>query len=202
MKKALVIASVVLAVAAGSLAVQTVWALFTDSQSSTGSVNFTSETGFTDLYICDVSGTASTSPTCPAVGDDSGADEIIFEDLEDLLPGDTAQWDIRFRNVGTLPWDSPSAPNVGVIEVDDPSGGCNFVPSVFFRVLGKAGDILNDNHGSGWAREDNSNSIGIHVEPGDFEDVRVRARLTIAAGNVCLGNVWDLDFTIGATQHP
>ena len=210
MKKALVVASVVLAVAAGSLAVQTVWALFTDSQSVTGSVNSTAETGFTDLYICDVTGTASTSPTCPGVGDDSGADEVIFETLEDMLPGGTVQWDIRLRNVGIDAWDSRVFPGVSVVEALDPGGGCEVVPVGSLRVLGKAGDSLNDNHplanSSRWIREGFTTAVAdrveIHVEPGDFEDVRVRASLSPNAGNSCLENVWDISFTIAAAQHP
>ena len=212
MKKVLVIASVVLAVAAGSLAVQTVWALFTDSQSATGSVNFTSETGFTDLYICDVTGIASTSPTCPGVGDDSLADEIIFESLEDMVPGQTVQWDIRLRNIGTLAWDSldfPSGGDLSVTEASDPYGSCDSPPAISFRVLGKAGDTVNDNHSNSvstrWQQEGRTgdqNRVQIHIEPGDFEDVRVRANLPTSAGDTCLGNVWDISFVIDARQHP
>src|SRR3989304_7229344 len=109
----------------GSFAATRVFALFTDQQSATGTVSVTTATDVTDVYICDVSGTGSTSATCPGVGDDSGPNEIIFESLENLLPGQTAQWDFQVRNIGTHAWDTVQPPNPGVVEVNDPGSDCN-----------------------------------------------------------------------------
>lgn len=76
------------------------------------------------LYICQPSGTI-TDPICPI--DTAGADETIFVGAEDLLPGSVRWQKLRFRNVGTDPWDIFSVSRSWT-EISDPSGLCNTVP--------------------------------------------------------------------------
>jgi len=55
-------------------------------QRASGSINVTSSAS-ADLYICEPNSTQG--PDCGA--DDSGADELVFETVEDMLPGDVIQ---------------------------------------------------------------------------------------------------------------
>ena len=128
-------------VAAGVL-IAVVFAQFTGTQTSSGTVNSTSASP--DLYLCE--------PEATGVGcgpDDSGADEIIFEGLEDLLPSSAAVSTLRLRNDGTNSQDVLSAVPV-VTEVDDPSNDCDVTPDVLIGVLGKVpygpSQAANDNH--------------------------------------------------------
>ena len=203
MKIFLALVSLALLVGVGLFAAPTVLALFTDSHSVSGSVNVTSDS--VDLYICDITGTDTTSATCPGIGDDSLGDEIIFEGLENLVPDGVALWDIRLLNVGELAWDSNSRPFPVVTEVNDPGADCDYAPAVSFSVLGKDGDSLNDNHSAGsstgWPRADVYGYVRIHVEPGDFEDVRIGATLSANAGNECRDNAWDIGGMTIAVQQ-
>ena len=102
-------AALVVAIASGIITTLLFAGPWQDVQSSTG--NVTAQSGDVKaLYICDRTGTPHSSTTdCPATdtSDDSGADEIIFENpVEGLTPGGAATaWDIRMRNITTGAWD-------------------------------------------------------------------------------------------------
>jgi hypothetical protein len=193
-------------VAAGVL-IGVVFAQFTGTQTSSGTVNSTTDSP--DLYLCE--------PEDEGVGcgpDDSGADEIIFEGLEDLLPSSVASSHLRLRNIGTNPLDVTSAvPEV--TEVDDPGNDCDLMPDVLIRVLGKLPYVtsvyqqVNDNHGIEFANEWDlqifPRAVGdpqyaqlpgygtaVHIADTDYEDFSVEVMLPTTTPDACEDNVWDI----------
>jgi len=123
------IAVVVAVLAAMGLMVSVALGVWTGTQTASGSVSAT--TASPGLYLCE--------PEETGVGcgpDDSGADEIFFEGLENLLPSSFASSNLRLRNIGATPLDVLSAEPV-VTEVADPGADCDLTPSVTIRVLGK-----------------------------------------------------------------
>lgn len=196
MLKRVVFAFVLVAVAVGGAAV--VWATLGDTQSATGAVNVT--TVSSDLYICEPNGTPG--PACGS--DDSADDEIIFETLEDMRPGDIVTWDLRLRNVGTVDWRVSGVTLISVEDVD-PGNDC---PSDALRqtargitILGKNGDEVNDNAGVGvgdrepiFRGETTNQQRHIDVAAGDYEDVRLRLGLDVVGTQNCDGNQWSFSW--------
>ena len=204
-------------VAAGALGA-VVFAQLGDTQTSSGTINVSTTSA--DLYICEPDSTPG--PDCGS--DDSGADETVFETLEDMLPADRVQWDIRLKNVGTEHWIVTAGgqfdpvtfdPPVTVVETLDPGDDCPdgalgepFPTSV--TVLGKNGDELNDNivvdspqHVPGatfFLRESlfpsQSNRVQIIVAPGEYEDLRLRLELDAAGTENCDGNEWSVSWEL------
>ncbi len=186
----------VLAMGAAALSAYTVFAVWLDEKTSTGTVSLA--TADIDLYICEPDSTPG--PACGS--DDSEADEIIFEGTESLTPGDEATYDIRMQNVGaTLPWDIGGF-DITFTETNDPDADCNDVPTATPRILGKDGDDVNDNHpkefGAPWvAMMDVEDFIPdtrylVHVEAGDFEDLRLHV-LIPDLGAECSDNEWSIN---------
>jgi len=191
-------------------------AQMTDSQTASGTITATSTSA--DLYICEPDSTPG--PACGS--DDSGADETVFETLEDIRPGDTVQWDIRLRNGGTVDW-TVTTVTLTVVEILDPGADCpanallpgRYPPTAGISeagvfVLGKAGDDLNDNAAAGsvqgahyFTREFNANTfpsaVHIRVAAGDYEDLRLRLQLSGSGTENCDGNEWNVSwaFTSG-----
>ncbi len=187
-----------------------VLAQWTDTQNTTGAVNVTTESA--ELYICETGG-------ADCAVDDSGADEIIFEGVEDLYPGSTATYDFRLRNIGTLSWDVTSVTH-GFTETSDPGTDCNDEPTVYFTVID-----CNGNHFYGCTtsanppplprfRKDDLGGCGctivptaeywqgnVHVEPGENEDMRAYVTLPSNAAVECQDNVWDLSVDWEVTPH-
>lgn len=191
-----VAAALVLAGALGAL----VYAQLGGTQTASGSVNVTTTSA--DLYICEPD--ATPGPVCGS--DDSGADETVFETLEDIRPGETVQWDLRLKNVGTEDW-IVTGVTLDLVETVDPGGDCpdeslgplsvgfpGFAPGV--STLGKAGDDLNDNAQIGqpfFPRESEADplrAVSVIVAAGDYEDVRLRLRLDQSGTENCDGNEW------------
>jgi len=184
----------------------TVVAQLTDTQNRSGQVNVSS-TASVDLYICEPGTTVG--PDCGA--DDSGADELWFEGLEDAGPGDIVQQDLRLRNVGPDGWTVLDYPTVTTTEESDPNADCSATPNFeLVRILGKAGNEVNDNPQWGdphylsgaptFLFESGGSSRQIYVASSDYEDIRVRVSLP---GNLtgCEGNVWHIsaDWVVGAS---
>ena len=87
MKRSILLSAVVIGAVLAVFAVTGTQALFTDSQTASGTVN----AGTIDLYLSDVTGT-----------DDTGADEAIFNAAaENLLPGESTSWTVKLVNAGT-----------------------------------------------------------------------------------------------------
>lgn len=195
---------------------------FDDTQTSSGTVNVTTESA--DLYICEPTGSTG-DPDCP--GDDSLADETIFEGIEDLFPGATASWDVRLRNVGTMPWDV-TAVVVTTPEVQDPGADCNDTPSTLVTILGKSGDQLNDNHfvDQNYTYTDHNQQalpsirtesgvthgaaghnypayhwVPVHVAVGDYEDIRIRVTLPGGISGTCQDNIWNINIDWTVSPH-
>jgi len=196
-----------------ALATGIVLAFFTASQQASGEISV-AESSDVSLYICEPTGPGTADPLCP--GDDSGADEIIFEGTEKARPGETFQWDIRLRNKGTFAWDVTA---VGITATSSSPTACEIgksIKAINFSILGKAGDSANDNHlapsYSGSMPHDSSAEIVreglspadkavIHVEPGDYEDVRLRVVFTPGMDNNCLGVTFTITYRFDITTH-
>ena len=204
---------ILLVVGAGIAAVVTavvVYAQLDDSQTAAGTINATTTSA--DLYICEPGGTP------PACGpDDSGADETIFETLEDIRPGEVVEWALRLTNVGTVDWTVTGA-LLTVTETTDPGGDCpnpgfanalgaGVDPVTGFDsfggvfILGKAGDSQNDNptgvSGVPLFRRNASGATrrNIFVAVGDYEDVMLRLQLPGVGTENCDGNEWTVTWT-------
>ena len=211
MRRKLVFIAVIL-LAAGTLA-SVVFAQLGDSRTATGSLNVSTTSA--DLYLCEPNNVVG--PTCGS--DDSLADEAVFETLEDLLPGDRAQWDLRLKNVGTRDW-WVTGVTLNILETDDPiSAATGDCPSGALRgeffggltVLGKGlqvipgtgdtGDTIlydevNDNFqgpppGVPRFRGKIYGELPIRVASGDYEDVRLRLQLDYVGTEYCDANQWE-----------
>jgi len=154
--------------------------LLTETQTTSGSVTNTSGNPQA-LYICEPSG--SGSQPCP--GDDSGADEIIFEATEDMFAGKVVPWDIRLRNIDFTHWDVTGV-EYDVAEAADPGNDCDenlYEPVLLFTFT----NYPNDEHlvstspqplpKMGW--ESSGTWWTIHVIPGEWQDIRIRATLPV-----------------------
>ncbi len=201
MSSGLLVTLVSLVVAAAVIAV--VLAQFSDSQTASGTVTVSSTAA--DLYICEPDSTVG--PDCGS--DDSGADEAVFETLENIRPGEVATWDIRIKNTGTEDFLVTSA-SLDVVEALDPGGDCpddalqdgrhpitgqespqsfSGFPAVGVFVLGKNGDDLNDNSTNFgipmFHRELSTFSfpqyVNVKVAAGDYEDLRLRLALPLGS---------------------
>jgi predicted ribosomally synthesized peptide with SipW-like signal peptide len=143
------------------------FALFSDTQNATGPVN----SGTINLYLADG-------------GDDSGENEAIFENTENLLPGETTSWPLRLINTGNRAWD---ATNVVVTSTEsaDPGGDCGtnltvaYVPTF----------------------DGNDHSGVIHADAGETGNATITASLASGAGNECQDNTWTVSAVITVTQH-
>lgn len=181
-----------------------------DTQTASGTVNVSTTSA--DLYICEPDST--TGPECGS--DDSGADEAVFETLEDIRPAQTREWDVRLKNVGTEDW-LVSAVTVTIVETIDPGADCaddalqaveytNYplegsTPGVV--VLGKNGDPFNDNPDPDLPEVEGfpffatywlMSTTTIKVAPGDYEDVRLQLQLAGAGTENCDGNQWNVSW--------
>ena len=181
-------------------------AQLTDTQTATGTITATSTSA--DLYICEP---GVPGPACGT--DDSGADEIVFETIEDISPGEVIQWDLRLVNTGPVDFLISQTTLLTVTELTDPGSDCpdgvlvkGPLPSgsgsdfgIF--VLGKAGDDLNDNPQGVLGASPHLNESGtyvgnIKIAAGDYEDVRLRLQLSVANTDNCDGNEWTVTYDI------
>ncbi|OGO47045.1 MAG: hypothetical protein A2W34_07515 [Chloroflexi bacterium RBG_16_64_32] len=194
------------AVAVG-LTVSVVLGVWTGTHTASGTVNTISDSP--DLYLCE--------PESEGVGcgpDDSGADEIIFEGLENLLPVSYTSSNVRLRNIGATALDVLSVEPV-LTEVADPGADCDFTPDVLIRVLGQVPYVsgfwwtVNDNHSVTFANATGLQSfaraiddprysgspgygVAVHIAADDYEDFQVDVILPATAPDACEENVWDI----------
>jgi len=203
MRKRLIFVAVAL-VGVGAVAA-VVFAQFTDTQSASGTITVSSTAA--DLYICEPDSTPG--PDCGS--DDSGADEAVFETLENIRPGEVVTWDIRIKNTGTEDFVLTGAA-LNIAEAVDPDADCpdnalqdgrhpitgqespqsfTAFPGVGVFVLGKSGDDLNDNPSNLFGvpmfhRELSvfffPQFVNIKVAAGDYEDLRLRLELPLSIG--------------------
>ncbi len=205
MKRGMFVAVLLVAVA-GAVSAGIVLAQLGDTQTASGTINATTTSA--DLYICEPNSTPG--PACGS--DDSGADEAVFETLEDIRPGDVVEWDIRLQNVGTVDWTVTDVIH-RVVETADPGGTCGGSGALSAEalnpfggssprgvfILGKNGDSINDNPSNlpgliSLRREDSTlGQNHVKVAAGDYEDVRLRLTLRGDRGD-CSGAEWDVSW--------
>lgn len=199
----LIILTVVLAGLTTAVAV----ASLTTSQSTTGSINATSES--VDLYLCETPQT--TGPECG--DDDSGADETIFEGLENLRPASVTSQRLRLKNVGTSDLTIVSA-GLLVTEVADPGIPCDpgvlypLEPPPLTTAVVPGVTILTDNLGDdvsgmpntqSFARTSNSGfAYNLKIGAGSYEDVLLSFALSGQGSQDCDGNEWNVSWTFTA----
>ena len=172
-----------------------------DTEDASGTINVSSESA--DLYICEPGNVDG--PDCGP--DDSDGAEIVFEGLEDLRPGDIVEYDVRLKNVGTVPFVVLDA-EFEATETNDPDNDCpqgvlsaysDGYPYVGVTILGKDGDWLNDNvydvDAIRFPVFDSYQDLSIAIAPGDFEDVRLALRLNLQNSVNCDSNEWDVSWT-------
>jgi predicted ribosomally synthesized peptide with SipW-like signal peptide len=92
MKRSLITSALVIAAAAGLLAIGGTQALFNDSQVASGDVN-AAPAGSIDLRLNDVS--------LPCGITNVSEDEITFEQIENLVPGESVTCSVELENQGT-----------------------------------------------------------------------------------------------------
>lgn len=216
-------------------AVGVAWGLMINSQVASAELTAASSSDFT-LHICEPGAAAPTATPlepegwCP-VDDDGGGvdlrDELVFEDVSSLTPGEIVLWDVRLVNAGNASaWDLWSY-DVDIAEKPDgdPGDDCT-VPLELLNLfdlgvaIGDGGtfpdpnqhggrltyDVYNDNHndpitGVPDAIELPPYARVVHVEAGEYEDVRLRVRLPADAGNECLDTTWTLSIQFNVAAH-
>ena len=191
---------VLAAVAAGAI-LYVAMAAFFSTQSTTGQISVTSSSP--SLYICET----TNGETCS--DDDSGADEIIFEGLEDLAPGNPVFQDILLKNVGSSPWVVMSGTQFSFTEVQDPGADCDHgAPSYRLYVITDPGGDnptsaeagLGSNQGltgfmQGYNPSEATPLRQVRVGPGMYDAVRIKVFFWpggMAGVAACEGNVWDM----------
>ncbi len=181
-----------------------VYAQLGDTQEAGGSVNATSTSA--DLYICQPD--ATPGPACGS--DDNGADELVFETLEDIRPGEVVEWGLRLKNVGSDDW-TVTGVTLTVTETADPNNDC---PDDALRA-GSDPTMGTPSPEGVFAVSTNNNIAGtgapefallestdparnIRVLAGGYEDVRLMLVLYPVGTDSCDGNEWDVswEFTV------
>jgi hypothetical protein len=189
-----------------ALAVGIAFGVWTASRTASGSVNATNLAP-PNLYLCEPDG-----GTCG--DDDSGADEVIFEGLEDLTPSSFAEDSLRLRNTGSQDLDILKV-TTSVTLGADPGGGCTTTPMIRIGVLSLDfppifGADSGDDHAPGFAysvglqtfpravndpRYDSSyQSQAVHIAPGEAEDMLVQMILP-ATSSGCEDSDWNLSIS-------
>lgn len=117
MKRAVLLSAFVIAAVTAVAAYTGTQALFSDTQSASGTVN----AGTINLYITDVTGV-----------DDAGENDNIFNaTAENLLPGESTTWTIALRNDGNRPFSvSSDATGSSGFECDADNPGDDFSVTV------------------------------------------------------------------------
>lgn len=199
-------AALVVAVVSGIITTILFAGPWQDVQSSTG--NVTAQSGDVKaLYICDVTGTPGSSTTdCPdvATSDDSGADEIIFAEVEGLTPGgQPTSWTVRLRNITTGVWDVVDV-TFAATESLDAGNDCNTLPTAEYASVGW--DTLDDHFstipGSPLIGSNGSSSV-VHVQPAPngYQDLRIDISLPASAELGCQGAAWDVNVLWTVQPH-
>lgn len=200
-------------VAAGTLGA-VVFAQLSDTQTSSGTVNVSSTSA--DLYICE----PDTTPGPACGSDDSGADEVVFEALENITPGGVAEWDLRLKNVGTGDWIVTGA-TLTIVETVDPGADCPNDALQPPNILSEKppGEISNPTTAGVFIIADPSSDDpaspnllpgvpiflveffpnifferNIKVAAGDYEDVRLPLELQPLGTENCDGNEWNVSW--------
>jgi len=190
--------------------VSVVLGLWTATQTASGGVNATVTTA-PNLYLCEPDG-----GDCGQ--DDSGADEQLFENAENLLPNTFASDRLRLRNTGGQSLDVVRAVTT-VSETADPGADCAVLPTVRIGLDLPLGPgpfpfpLPHDNHGPSFAQTQGlqvffrtvddpryDGSFGfegqaIHIASGGHEDFTVQVLLRGDTPSACEDNAWNISIS-------
>jgi predicted ribosomally synthesized peptide with SipW-like signal peptide len=180
MKRSLITSALVIAATAGLLAIGGTQALFNDSQVASGDVN-AAPAGSIDLRLNDVS--------LPCGVTNVIEDEITFEQIENLLPGESVTCFVELENQGTEPFD------VDVLGADTSSSAldvCDGAGNDFTITLAKGTDTDGDDPDASTAR----------VAPGIEDTASITVELNLAATNDCQGDAAFISVAFTASSIP
>ena len=203
--------AIALLAAGVGLTASIVWAQFSDTQTSAGTISASSTTA--DLVICDVTRSQSAptpTPTdqpgpTPVPGgcetDDSGDDETVFENFENLRPGGVTKWQIRLRNVGTVPF-TITAVQLTILELADPGGDCPDGVLHAYPYPGDAGALIVDSVSDGpyvagaptFHRQGDPSPNTLTIAPGNGKTVELGLQLAGVGSENCDGNQWSVSW--------
>jgi hypothetical protein len=180
MKRSIVTSALIIVAAAGLLGWAGTQAVFNDSQVASGNVN-AAPAGTIDLRLNDVS--------LPCGITNVSQDEITFEQIENLLPGQFVQCFLRLQNQGTAPFD------VNVLGADTSASlldVCDGLGDDFTITLAKGTDVDGDDPSLTTAR----------VAPGVQDTVSITVTFNLAATNDCQGDAAFVSVAYTAASIP
>jgi len=166
------------AAALALLAVAGVHAVFDDSQTATGSVN---AAGAVDLRLGDVS--------LPCGVTDISEDEITFEEIENLVPGDAVTCEVSLKNQGSTPFDvnvTGADTSLSLLDI------CDSPADDFTIDVVKGADTDGDDTLGSTAR----------IDPGVTDTAFITVTFDIGASNACEGIAAFVSVRFTAVQAP
>ena len=163
MTRSILLSLVVIGAVVSLVAGAGTFAVFTDQKTGTAEVN----TGTISLYLSDSS-------------DDSGANEALFEGLENMVPGETVSQGIDLFNSGNRAWDVTDV-NVTV----GGGGACTTSPIVTLTP----------------SFDGNDHDGRLHAEAGETAQGTVSVTLPASAGNDCQNVTFTGSAVVTVTQH-
>lgn len=208
MKKRIAL-GVFLAMALAASVTAVAMAIFTDLQQSSGVLSLAEAGDESVIYISD----CGEGIDCFS-SDDSGANEIIFEGDESLIPGSTSIWGISIQNRSGSPVDIPdftaAAVFVEFLEVVDPSNSCSVLPDETWVEITTGPAFTGDDDTdlgrfsiftNGYGIEGTGSPVIPHLEPFDFAFFHIRFSVPINVGPGCQGVEWSMVIHWTAVGH-
>jgi len=151
------------------------------------------------VYICEPATPNSNDGTCAAgAGDDSGADEIIFETDEQMIPTSFAfkTRDIVLKNLRDDTSFDVNGVEVTFTETLDPGSDCNNLPSYSIYTWRNDDDHFGGSSVLPLPIVESLQSPGyffrVHVAPSQADDMQIRMWLPANTPEECEGGAWDV----------
>lgn len=180
MKRSLILSVLAIAAALGLLAFGGTQALFSDTQIASGDVN-AAPAGSIDLRLNDVS--------LPCGITNVSQDEITFEQIENLMPGQSVTCFVGLQNQGTEAFDvDVLGADLGLSLLDV----CDGPGDDFTVTLAKGADVDGDDPDAGKAR----------VVPGKIDTASITVQLNPSATNDCQGDAGFVSVRFTASSIP
>ena len=180
MKRPLLVSALFIAAAVGLLAIGGTQALFSDTQVASGDVN-AAPAGSIDLRLNDVS--------LPCGITNISEDEITFEQIENLMPGQSVTCFVELENEGTEAFDVDvlgADTSLSLLDV------CDGPADDFTILLAKGTDTDGDDLIASTAR----------VVPGVADTASITVTLDLAASNDCQGDAGFVSVAFTAASIP
>ncbi len=177
MTRSILFSLVVIGAVVSLVAAAGTFAVFTDQQTGTAVVN----TGTIDLELND------------GIVNDSGQNEVLFENTENMLPGETVSWPVQLKNVGNRAWDVTDV-TVTTSIASDPGGDCDYTPTTANLGVVVVPTFDGDDH-----------DLLLHAEPGATALGTVQVVLPLdlpgeTNDNDCQDVVWSGSAVVTATR--